>query len=204
MIAARASRLQLSRCVASRTSRCFTTSALVCRPPPPSADATPTSSSSSTSFQLPPSLSSGKKAPKESGTIASVFATLSGGSLSDSLPERFGTLKRSLVTSEAHAKALHKAWIEVCSNLEKETEEVIRHGADLIPVVEYPGDKANGVNSIHDWLDEKSIEAIKKRGTVIVRGVVPQEEALDYKQAVRDYVAANPQTKGASLFHLIK
>lgn len=142
----------------------------------------------------------GKKTPKESGTIASVFATLSGGSLSDSLPERFGTLKKSLVTSEAHAKALHQAWNEICNSLEKETQEIIHHGADLIPVVQYPGDKANGVNSIHEWLDDKSIEAIKKRGTVIIKGVVSQEEALGYKQSVRDYVAANPQTKGTSLF----
>jgi len=37
---------------------------------------------------------------------------------------------------------------------------------------------------------------VKKRGVILVRDVVDDEQALRWKQAVREYVAANPQVKG--------
>lgn len=199
MLGARSCRLHCLRALNRHASTSsFATSALVARPPPPSNDAAfeRCSSSSSSSFP-PPSLGNiAKKAPKESGTIASVFATLSGGSLSDCLPERFGALKKSIVKSQVHAQALQNAWVEVLTSLQQETQEVIQAGADLIPVVQYPGDDVVGDKILAEWLDSKTIEKIKKRGTVIVKGVVSKEEALGYKHHIQDYVAANPHTKG--------
>jgi hypothetical protein len=101
-----------------------------------------------------------------------------------------------LVKSQAHAKALEKAWVEVLTSLKQETEEVVQGGASLIPVVQYPGDDLVGDKKLAEWLDSKILESVKKRGTVIVKGVVPEQEALGYKQSIRDYVTANPQTKG--------
>jgi hypothetical protein len=117
-----------------------------------------------------------------------------------SLPARFSTLKKSLITSELHGKALEKAWREVLTSLQKETQEVIASGSDLIPVVEYPGVEAMQGRKLEDWLDVATVKHIKKRGTVIVKGVIPKAEALQYKQDIRDYVVANPQTKGRSLW----
>jgi hypothetical protein len=198
MLAAKSSRLL---CVTRHASRTFATTALVARPPPPHFNDAAIEQSSTPSFPPPSSLASGmKKAPKESGTIASVFATLSGGSLSDSLPERFGTLKKSIVKSQLHAQALQIAWVEVLASLKQETQEVIKGGANLIPVVQYPGDDVVGDKKLAEWLDSKTIANVKKRGTVIVKGVVSEEEALGYKQSIQDYVAANPHTKGELIY----
>ena len=145
---------------------------------------------------MPPIDSGIKRSAKESGTIASVFATLSGGSLSDVLPERFGALKRGLVESEAQAQGLQRAWNEVLACLERETKEVIRKGSDLIPVVQYPGKEAVRGKRLDEWLDVDTLQSLKQRGTVIVKGVIPEDEALAYKDQVRKYIAANPQTKG--------
>lgn len=145
---------------------------------------------------MPPIDTGIKRAAKESGTIASVFATLSGGSLSDVLPARFGALKGGLVESEAQAQGLQRAWNEVLTCLEGETKEVIRKGSDLIPVVQYPGRDAVRGKRLDEWLDVDTLQSIKQRGTVIVKGVIPEDEALGYKDQVRKYIAANPQTKG--------
>lgn len=136
------------------------------------------------------------RAPKESGTIASVFATLSGGSLSDSLPPRFLELKQSIVRDETHARALQQAWTEVLTALQKETGEVSARGESLIPQVTYPGDAATDENKVHEWMDASSLDALRKRGTVILKNVVAPEQALSWKNDIRQYINNNPHTKG--------
>ncbi|UZJ51919.1 hypothetical protein CBS101457_001239 [Exobasidium rhododendri] len=174
--------------------RQFATTLTVCRPAASVADV---DGNHSTSLGPRPLRRPKSKPAKESGTVANVFATLSGESLSNSLPARFGALKTSLVTSEDHAIALEKAWKEVLATLQAETEEIIKKGSALIPVIHYPGlDAIQGKNS-EDWIGRETMDSILRRGTVIVKGVLPAEEALEYKQVIRDYVVANPQSKGA-------
>lgn len=138
-----------------------------------------------------------KRIHKEEGTIASVFATLSGGSLSDALPDRFRDLKKNIVQTELHAKALQKAWVQILAQLERETAEVIEEGESLIPQVQYPGDKIAINQSLDQWIDNETLGNIKKRGTFIVKGVIPEQTALKYKQDIQEYILANPRTKGA-------
>lgn len=138
-----------------------------------------------------------KRAAKESGNISSVFATLSGGSLSTSLPSRFLDVKRNIVKSPAHAEAIKRAWTEVLACLVRETEDIVSKGSDLIPQVDYPGDDvAERHPTVHEWVQKSTLNSLKKRGAVIVKGVVEKEVALGWKQAIRDYVKLNPQTKG--------
>jgi hypothetical protein len=40
------------------------------------------------------------------------------------------------------------------------------------------------------------MEEIRKRGVVVVKGVVPEVEARAYKGEVEEYVRKNPWTKG--------
>jgi hypothetical protein len=45
-------------------------------------------------------------------------------------------------------------------------------------------------------LSPEDVASIKKRGCVVIRNVVDDEEALGWKQAVKDYVEANPSVPG--------
>lgn len=39
---------------------------------------------------------------------------------------------------------------------------------------------------------------IKKRGTVVIRNVVGAEQALGWKEDIKDYIRKNPQVRGRS------
>lgn len=80
--------------------------------------------------------------------------------------------------------------------MEGETEEIVERGASLVPQITYPGDEVADRQSLRLWAGEEKIDAIKRRGTVILKGVVPVQKALNWKQSIREYVSANPQTKG--------
>lgn len=134
--------------------------------------------------------------PKEEGTIASVFATLSGGSLSDALPSRFLQLKKSLVMSPEHALALQQAWKEIIAALATQTREASLHGAGMIPQVHYPGDQTVERKPAEEWIGHDNMIALRERGTIILKNVVPASVALLWKQQIREYIEKNPQTKG--------
>lgn len=42
-------------------------------------------------------------------------------------------------------------------------------------------------------ISEAALKEIRHRGTVVIRNVIPRDQALDYKQRIRDYVAANQE-----------
>lgn len=140
---------------------------------------------SSTGVQPQPA----REAPKakEEGSIASVFASLSGSQAV--LPARFAQLKASLVKDDAHAEQLKKRWYEVLDAVKEQVELTSRKQGDLIPYVTYPGThKAAGKS----WLSAEQVEEIKKRGVAVIKNVVPNQQALDWKQQVREYAAKNP------------
>ena len=48
------------------------------------------------------------------------------------------------------------------------------------------------------------IAEIKRRGTVVIRNVIPEEEALQLKADLKDYIRQNPKAKGTyTTCHLI-
>ncbi|KAF8058535.1 DUF1479-domain-containing protein [Lyophyllum atratum] len=115
--------------------------------------------------------------PKGEGTISDIFTTLTGESAAE-LPRRFAELKKELWRDD-----MVQSWKEVLAELEGAVEEVATRGQDMIPRISY-ADIKNG-------LSESQIARVKKTGTIIVTGGVPKEEALAWKQSIRDYVAAN-------------
>ncbi|KAI5455364.1 hypothetical protein NCC49_000178 [Naganishia albida] len=129
------------------------------------------------------------KAPKAraEGTIASVFASLSG-EKEVALPQRFAELKRQIMHSKELQNAVSVAWADLCRHLADKTNEVAATGNSIIPEVEYR-DIANG-------LDSSAVEQIKACGTVVVRGVVPEQKALEWLESIKEYIAMNPQVKG--------
>ena len=74
--------------------------------------------------------------------------------------------------------------------LHDEIETIKQRGPAIIPEIDFM-DIDNAPESFR--------KELKKRGVAVVRNVVPQEEALEYKRDIRRYIKANPSTKGQIL-----
>jgi intein/homing endonuclease len=123
-------------------------------------------------------------AGKQEGDISSVFASLSGVK-APPLPERFRELKLSLVAGRE--EKIIASWNRLLATLKTENEDVANRGTSIIPSVRFEN------------LDEElaaSRDEIRKRGVVVIRGVIPEDEARAYKTDVEEYVRKNPHTKG--------
>lgn len=82
---------------------------------------------SSKIYASPPARASAK----QEGTIASVFASLSG-EAAVVLPERFAELKRTIVPDEHAASQVTAAWEEVLDELRLAEKEIVGRGSDVI------------------------------------------------------------------------
>ncbi|KAI3392166.1 hypothetical protein diail_6114 [Diaporthe ilicicola] len=121
---------------------------------------------------------------KREGDISDSFASLSG-IKDEPLPDQFRKLKLSLV--EGREEKVKASWNRLLQRLEIENSVIDELGSKVIPEVRF------------DHLDEdlsKTKDAIKKRGAAVVRGVIPEDEARQYKFDLEDYIRKNPQTKG--------
>lgn len=128
-----------------------------------------------------------KPAPKRTGDISDSFVSLSGVERAP-LPDRFRQLKLELV--RGREKEIVASWNRLLRTLREENEIIANKGTAVIPQVEF-ADLENG-------LDSKASEEIKKRGVVVVHGVIPEKEARAYKECVEEYVHKNPHTRGKS------
>lgn len=122
---------------------------------------------------------------KREGDISDAFASLSGYK-EQSLPDEFRQLKLHL--SNGNETALTASWNRLLDELKAENEVVAQTGPAIIPEVRF----SHLADDIATALPE-----IKKRGVVVVRGVIPEEEARGYKSEVEEYIRKNqPKTKG--------
>lgn len=132
---------------------------------------------------------------KNEGTIASVFASLSGNT--KPLPERFAQLKRDIIPGANRAAALERSFRQVLDAL-KSTVNDIDSGPrkqDYVPQIQYPGLEA-ARKPLSAWTSSNTLNDIRQRGVAVVRGVIPVEQALEWKEQVRSYIRANPSVKG--------
>ncbi|PPQ78587.1 hypothetical protein CVT25_010563 [Psilocybe cyanescens] len=120
---------------------------------------------------------SSTRTPKGEGSIADIFTSLTG-EAHNVLPDRFAGLKKELWKD-----SLVESWREVLEALPEAVQEIEAKGSKIIPRVRY--------QDIQAGLSQDQVEAIKRVGTVIVTGGIPPEEALSWKQSIRDYAAAN-------------
>ncbi|KAM0265616.1 hypothetical protein ACHAQJ_000049 [Trichoderma viride] len=125
-----------------------------------------------------------KPAPKRQGDISDSFVSLSGAEQAP-LPDRFRQLKLDLVRDRE--KEIVASWTKLLRTLREENEIIAKRGPAVIPQVEF-ADLDNGLNN-------KVKEEIKKRGVVVVHGVIPEREARGYKARVEEYVQKNPHTR---------
>lgn len=121
---------------------------------------------------------------KREGSIADAFVSLSG-SQRQPLPDRFRQLKCDLV--KGREKQISASWTRLLRELKKENEIIAKKGCQIIPQIEF-SELENGSHSLK--------AEIQKRGAVVVKGVIPEQEARAYKSQVEEYVKKNPSTKG--------
>lgn len=121
---------------------------------------------------------------KREGDISDSFASLAGVK-DEPLPDQFRQLKMSLV--EGREEKIKASWHRLLQRLEIENDVIAELGSKVIPEVRF--------DNLEDDLSRKR-DAIKKRGAAVIRGVVPEDEARQYKFDLEEYIRKNPQTKG--------
>jgi hypothetical protein len=122
---------------------------------------------------------------KRAGDISDAFASLSGQQFAP-LSEEYAHLKTRLI--KGHEDAIRQSWERLLKDLREEIPLIVEKGSKIIPEINF--------KDIDNAPEEFSSE-LKKRGVAVVRGVVSEQEALSWKESLREYIKANPQTKGA-------
>ncbi|KAG0652040.1 hypothetical protein D0Z07_0900 [Hyphodiscus hymeniophilus] len=125
------------------------------------------------------------RGPRKEGDISSVFASLSG-SEATPLPSRFADVKQQLIAP--HASAVSSSFSRLLSTLRSEIENISDIGSSIIPSLEFS--EIQNHSRIQPFTN-----SLKKRGVAIIRGVVDEEIALGWKEEIKAYIRANPQTK---------
>ncbi|KAI5208756.1 DUF1479-domain-containing protein [Aureobasidium subglaciale] len=122
-------------------------------------------------------------APKKPGEISDAFASVSG-LMQKSLEPRFATLKSDLIAGKEDA--LEKSFHRLLEALREEIAVIKALGSKVIPEIDF-----------RDIKDSSSVFSTeyKKRGAAIIRNVIPPVEAMEMKEELQKYIAANPQTK---------
>ncbi|SCV57157.1 related to DUF1479 domain protein [Fusarium fujikuroi] len=122
-------------------------------------------------------------ASKKEGDISDAFTSMSGVKR-EPLPDRYRQLKLKLL--QGREDKIVQSWNKLLRELKRENEIVAKKGPGVVPQIEF-----KDLESSSDALREE----VKKRGVVVVRGVVPEGEARAYKAEVEEYVARNPSTR---------
>lgn len=130
------------------------------------------------------------QAQKRAGDISDAFASLSGQQFEALTPE-YANLKARLI--KGNEDQVRQSWERLLGDLRKEIPLIVEQGSKIIPEIDFK-DIDNAPESFNNEL--------RKRGVAVVRQVVPEEEALQWKQMLKDYIHENPHTKGTSTRNL--
>ena len=85
-----------------------------------------------------------------------------------------------------HESALQSSWSRLLAALQREIPLIAARKSDIIPQIDFSeiDNPPPGFTAEH-----------KKRGVAVIRNVIPRDEAIALKQELKEYIAANPQTK---------
>jgi hypothetical protein len=128
-------------------------------------------------------------ASQKEGDISDAFISLSGTEQAP-LPDRFRQLKCELV--QGNEARIQTAWTGLLEDLRRENQTIRRERSSVIPEIRFD-DLENGLDGVMD--------EVRKRGVVVVRGVVPEDEARAYKTELEEYIRQNPGTRGNPFTH---
>ncbi|CAF2815217.1 unnamed protein product [Rotaria sp. Silwood2] len=121
---------------------------------------------------------------KPEGDISSVFASLSGVDADKPLEPRFAQLKAKII--RGHEQQVKDSWYRLLDALKRENAIIRSSRKTIIPEVDFNNMK----NLSSDLINE-----IRTRGSMIVRGVFPENDALKLKTGAEDYIRQNPHTR---------
>ncbi|KAJ6474937.1 hypothetical protein C8R45DRAFT_935470 [Mycena sanguinolenta] len=112
------------------------------------------------------------------------------------LPPRFAVIKHMIASTNPNFEQhLMKAWKEVLAELDKVTKIIAKEGATvkLSPLLLYiPQVSFADLNK----LSEAQITDIKRKGTVVIKDVVDDDQARAWKTSLEEFVKANPHAEG--------
>lgn len=124
------------------------------------------------------------QAQKRAGDISDAFASLSGQEFKPLTP-KYADLKGRLI--KGRENEVRESWERLLRELREEIPLIVELGSKVIPVIDFQD---------IDNAPETFSSELRKRGVAVVRGVVPEQEALQWKEDLREYIRQNPQTKG--------
>lgn len=120
---------------------------------------------------------------KAEGTIADSFASLSGQQF-EALELRFAAVKEHLI--RGNEKAVKASWDRLLFTLKDEVHKIKRLGSSIVPQIDFKDIDAPSEHFSSEY---------RKRGVAVIKGAIPEAEALQMKEDLREYIKANPQTK---------
>ncbi|KAF8553881.1 hypothetical protein OG21DRAFT_1522793, partial [Imleria badia] len=112
-------------------------------------------------------------------------------------PSRFLDLKHRIVSATTEER-LTATWNDLLGELTTRTAQIAEAGPDFIPQVNFAD---------LEKLTPEEIEAIRRKGSIVMRGVVKTQTASGWKTELDEFVKANPQAEGfpendKQFFHL--
>jgi len=102
--------------------------------------------------------------------------------------QSFLQLKQELANTYPNFEArVTQTWQEILLELDHVTSRIAKTGPDYVPIIEF--------NQL-DQIDHDKLEELKRRGTFVVRQVVPESEASEWRADLKQWIAANPNAEG--------
>jgi hypothetical protein len=127
------------------------------------------------------------QAQRRAGDISDAFASLSGQKFKPLTPE-YADLKSRLI--KGYESEVRESWERLLQHLREEIPLIVELGSKVIPEINFKD---------LDNAPETFSKELRKRGVAVVRHVVSEQEALQWKEDLREYIRQNPQTKGEHL-----
>jgi hypothetical protein len=108
--------------------------------------------------------------------------------LTTNWPERFADLKREIVAATPdYERRLTESWNDLLQELDERTIEIADEGPSYIPQVHF---------QYLDTLVPEQLDDIRRKGSIIIHGVVEEGEAASWKTALEDFIRVNPHVEG--------
>ncbi|KAI1014389.1 hypothetical protein LB504_012273 [Fusarium proliferatum] len=108
----------------------------------------------------------------------------------DLLDQRFAALKKSLVKPENKQKVI-ESYERLVKILRKEVEHIDKHGAALVPEIDFDDVRKNGGKLPDDFT-----KLVHERGCLILRNVVSEDQAVSWETSLKDYTKRHPGVGG--------
>ncbi|CAN6674327.1 hypothetical protein TRVA0_051S00958 [Trichomonascus vanleenenianus] len=121
------------------------------------------------------------------GDISSSFPSLSGLTVG-ALDESYKAVQTRIFNGREDK--LKESWNSLLNKLEEEVARVRKHGNAVIPQIDVSDLKRDATGNV--TFDEEHQALIRKTGVAIVRNVIPQKEARQWKYDLDEYIKNNP------------